>query len=739
MEELRPPTTLSHYRIVSKLGAGGMGEVYLAEDTKLDRKVALKILPAEVASQRDRMERFVREAKSAAALNHPNIAHVYEIGESDGTHFIAMEFIDGETLREKIHREKAPLSKLLKYLNQVAIGLSKAHGAGIVHRDLKPDNIMITRDDYAKVLDFGLAKLIEAETARGSEDDPTIAFSPRPPVSPSLSTPGIVMGTVGYMSPEQASGRVNEIDHRSDIFSFGCILFEAATGKRAFEGKDALDSLHKIVHAPTPQLKDVNPFAPEDLQRVVRRCLAKEPEKRYQSIKELAIELDDLQEELKGVTTSNYSASQASPTVPTTSGASRTDEGFWVEVLPFKVRDDDPAVATLADGLSEEIVTGLSRFRYLSVVTSASAARLTGETKTERPGAKLGTRYVLEGSIRKGGSAIRVSVQLVDTETGAQLWSETYNRDLQTSTIFGVQDDVAARIVASAADSYGVLVHSMRDAIRQKDDADLTPAEWQFQYFAYREQITPSNHAALKRRLERAAKSDNRPSDLWACLAQVYLDEYAFGFPGDDGTSLDRALVAARRAVELDRANQFAIVALAQTHFFRQDLAAFGPAAERAMALNPLNTDALGILGLEIVHTGEFERGTAIVRHAMELNPNHAGWMHFAPLWDHFNKGEYERALECANRVDVPGLFWPYLVMASACGHLGRRTEAEAAVRDLLALDPEFAAHARSNVGTWHFASGLMDPILEGLRKAGLDISDEESASRSSAPSLASR
>jgi TolB-like protein/cytochrome c-type biogenesis protein CcmH/NrfG/predicted Ser/Thr protein kinase len=746
-KELAANTTLSHYRIVSKLGAGGMGEVYLAQDSKLDRKVALKILTAEVASNRDRMERFIREAKSAAALNHPNIAHVYEIGESDGTHFIAMEFIDGETLRKKIHRERTSLSKLLKYLNQVAEGLSKAHAAGIVHRDLKPDNIMITRDDYAKVLDFGLAKLIEGHGDAGlwgrREDDPTVAMSPRRRVSPSprpdLSTPGLVIGTIGYMSPEQASGRVQEIDHRSDIFSFGCILFEAATGQRAFEGKDALDSLHKIVHAPTPQLKDTNPLLPEELQRIVRRCLAKEREKRYQSIKEVAIELDDLQQELKGQIASDYAGQATSSASVTTSGADRAEEGFWVAVLPFKARDSDTAVAALADGLSEEIVTGLSRFRYLSVVASDSAARLKGETGDGQAlGAKLGARYVLEGSIRKGGSAIRVSAQLVDTQTGTQLWAETYNRDLETSSIFAVQDDLAARIVATVADSYGVLVHSMRDAIRQKDDAELSPEEWQFQYFAYREQITPSNHAALKNRIERAAKSDKRPSDLWACLAQVYLDEYAFGFPGHDENSLDRALVAARRAVELDRANQFAMVALAQTHFFRQDLAAFGPAAERAMALNPLNTDALGILGLEIVHTAEFERGTAIVRHAMELNPNHAGWMHFAPLWNHFHKGEYEQALECANRVDVPGLFWPYLVMASACGHLGRGAEAEAAVRDLLALDPEFAAHARSNVGTWHFASGLMDPILEGLRKAGLEINDEQPTSTSSGPSLSS-
>jgi eukaryotic-like serine/threonine-protein kinase len=299
--ELLPDKNLSHYRIISKLGAGGMGEVYLAQDTKLDRKVALKVLPADVASNRDRMERFVREAKAAAALNHPNIAHVYEIGESDSTHYIAMEFIDGSTLRSKIHKEKVPLSKLLNYLNQVAEGLAKAHAVGIVHRDLKPDNIMITRDDYAKVLDFGLAKLVEGqgdgETRRvGDEVETLIAASPGRPVA---TSPGLIIGTIGYMSPEQASGRIEKIDHRSDIFSFGSILFEAAAGKLAFDGKDALDSLHKIVHAPTPQIRDFNANAPDDLQRIVRRCLAKEPEKRYQSIKEVAIELEELQQELR--------------------------------------------------------------------------------------------------------------------------------------------------------------------------------------------------------------------------------------------------------------------------------------------------------------------------------------------------------------------------------------------------------------------------------------------------------
>src|ERR1041384_3564316 len=294
-KELIAKTTLSHYRIVTKIGAGGMGEVYLAQDTKLDRKVALKILPPDVASNRDRMNRFVREAKSAAALNHPNIAHIYEIGEADGTHFIAMEFIDGVTLGETIHREGSEITRLLKFLQQVAEGLSKAHTAGIVHRDLKPDNIMITRDGYAKVLDFGLAKLVENSGAGlGQTEDSNAPTN----VLQQHSVPGMVMGTVGYMSPEQAQGKISEIDQRSDIFSFGCILYEAVTGHRAFAGKDVIDSLNKIIREPVAPITDFRTDAPNHLQRIVRRCLAKDPEDRYQTIKDVAIELRDLRHEL---------------------------------------------------------------------------------------------------------------------------------------------------------------------------------------------------------------------------------------------------------------------------------------------------------------------------------------------------------------------------------------------------------------------------------------------------------
>src|SRR2546427_3636499 len=308
------------------------------------------------------MRRFTQEAKAAAALNHPNIAHIYEIGESQGTHFIAMEFVDGVTLRVKIHRHQAPLAKLLKYLTQVAEGLSKAHAAGIVHRDLKPDNIMITRDDYAKILDFGLAKLLEAQRSRGYGD--TTSSELATALVPHESLPGTVMGTVGYMSPEQAQGRTAEIDHRSDIFSFGCLLFEAVTRHKPFESDSKVKTMYKIVYEPAPPITDFKPSASPELQRIIRRCLAKDADERYQTIKDVSIELKELRREMENIDT----------TVPSSApGEASGAEAPRAQTLSATTTTPLGSLSTRASS-AEYIVSGIKEHKVATVMVAGVMA-----------------------------------------------------------------------------------------------------------------------------------------------------------------------------------------------------------------------------------------------------------------------------------------------------------------------------------------------------------------------------
>jgi eukaryotic-like serine/threonine-protein kinase len=352
---------LSRYEIRSKIGEGGMGEVYLAEDTQLHRRVALKILPAELASNQDRMRRFEQEATAAAALNHPNIAHIYEIGSQDDMHFIAMEFVDGQTLRELIHLRRTELPKLLRYLQHAAEGLAKAHTAGIVHRDLKPDNVMVTREGHAKVLDFGLAKLVETGKAGSSLGSGGGASEVATALMQQHSTPGAILGTVGYMSPEQAQGHINEIDQRSDIFSFGCMLYEAVTGRKPFEGKDTIDSLNKIIREPAAPISNFNPGAPPDLQRIVRRCLAKDPEERYQTIKEVAIEIKEVRRELQ-------SGAGVDTTVPPSTASVNQAVGASSIQSETAQTSLSPVAVSTAPSSAEYIVTGIKRHKVVGLI-----------------------------------------------------------------------------------------------------------------------------------------------------------------------------------------------------------------------------------------------------------------------------------------------------------------------------------------------------------------------------------
>jgi len=325
---LQPGDHISHYRVVGPLGAGGMGEVYLAQDRSLDRSVALKVLPPDLVRSEERVRRFVLEAKSASSLNHPNIVTIYEIGQErvgsgDGSpsadappvHFISMELVTGKTLSSLIHDEKTDLRTLLGYMAQVAEGLAKAHAAGIVHRDLKPGNIMVTPDGFAKVLDFGLAKLTERPE---SEPDSTTAGT----IAADATGEGMLIGTAGYMSPEQVRGK--PADHRSDVFSFGCVLFEAATGRRPFAAESSVETMHRILNDKPAPIEELNPRVPAEVRRLVRRCLAKNAEQRYQSMKDLAIELRDIVDEYDTLSSSGSSVHSGSVVTAQAPPARRT-------------------------------------------------------------------------------------------------------------------------------------------------------------------------------------------------------------------------------------------------------------------------------------------------------------------------------------------------------------------------------------------------------------------------------
>jgi serine/threonine protein kinase len=417
-------TRLGRYEIRSKIGEGGMGEVYLAQDIELRRSVALKILPADVAANQERMRRFKQEAQAAAALNHPNIAHIYEIGESGGTSFIAMEFVDGLTLRQIIHEQQTEFLKLLRSLQQTAEGLAKAHAAGVIHRDLKPDNIMVTRDGHAKVLDFGLAKLLEPQQRSGSGSSEVATA-----LMPQHSAPGTVMGTVGYMSPEQAQGRVNEIDHRSDIFSFGCILYEAITRRKAFEGKDVIDSLNKIIREQPTTISETHPDTPYDLQRIVRRCLAKDPEERYQTIKDVAIELKEVRRELQA-------GAGAHSTVPPPSITSTTTR--TIDFDPTSLGGTSPGTSPTSTPPSsaEYIVSGIKQHKMavgiiagllLAVVAAIGFGlyKFLGRNKAGAPQARKITRLTNSG--KAGNATISpdgkyVAYQTRDESGQVSLW-----------------------------------------------------------------------------------------------------------------------------------------------------------------------------------------------------------------------------------------------------------------------------------------------------------------------------
>jgi serine/threonine protein kinase/tetratricopeptide (TPR) repeat protein len=675
-KELSANTELSHYRIISKIGAGGMGEVYLAQDTKLDRKVALKILPADLAANQDRMRRFVQEAKAAAALNHPNIAHIYEIGESDGTNFIAMEFVDGVTLSQKFQQEQSGLRKLLRCLQHVAEGLAKAHAAGIVHRDLKPDNIMITRDGHAKILDFGLAKLIEPQPAPGMNNASTGEDATA--ILEQHSTPGTIMGTVGYMSPEQAQGKTNAIDQRSDIFSFGCILYEAVTGHKAFAGTDVIDSLNKIIREPVTPISDYRPDTPNHLQRIVRRCLAKDPEDRYQTIKDVAIELRELRHELAaegdldvtvtpattsnaaGETRTSESARQTagnstsgmqSSLAPGASSAeyivSRFKEhkfgvviallilvgaavGFGVylnarttraaiesiAVMPFVNESGNAEVEYLSDGMSETLIKSLSQLPNLAVKSRSTVFYYKGkEASPKKIGEELSVQAVLLGRVVQRGDDLKLNLELVNTKTQDVIWSEQYAR--KRSDLVSLQSEIAKDVSTKLKSKLsGVEEAKVTNASTANPEAYQAYLKGRY----YWNRRTAEN---LKKAIEQfkiATDRDPNYAIAYAGLADCYavLHEYA-GAPTSE--TVPQAKAYAERALAID-------AQLAEPHAtlgsVNENLWHWGEAEKefkRAIELNPNYPTAYHWYSIFLKDSGRNDEAAATIKRAQQLDP----------------------------------------------------------------------------------------------------------------------
>jgi len=656
-------TRLGRYEIRSQLAVGGMGEVYLAQDTRLDRKVALKILPTGVAANQERMRRFVQEAKAAAALNHRNIAHIYEIGEADGMNFITMEFIDGQTLRQYVHRGQTDLKKLLRYLQHVAEGLTKAHAAGIVHRDLKPDNIMITREGEAKILDFGLAKLIEPQQSSHSSGEAASELATA--ILQQHSTPGVVLGTVGYMSPEQAQGKTNEIDHRSDIFSFGCMLFEAVTGHKAFEGKDPIDTLNKIIREPVPPISDFRPDVPNHLQRIVRRCLAKDPEDRYQTIKDVAIELRELRRELAGSTGVDTTVPPPSTgsrisAVPVSSGATQPTPSSSAEyivsgikqhklaaaiavivlvtgvigltaylharntevaidsiaVLPFVNQNRDPDTEYLSDGLTESIINSLTQLPSLRVSPRSTVFQYKGkDTDPLKVGHDLGVRAVVTGRLLQRGDNLMVSAELLDVRDNKQVWGEQYNR--KVADALAVQQEISREISERLRTK---LSSEEQRQLTRRDTSNPEAYGFYLKGRYYWNKRTADNIRKAIEQFQQAADKDPNYALPYVGLADCYsILEVYLGTPASE--TLPKAKAFAERALQLDNSLAEAHASLGYTYDGLWQWENAEEEFKRALELNPSYPTAHQWYSLLLLDKGQFDEALTEARRAQELDP----------------------------------------------------------------------------------------------------------------------